>query len=111
MVYHQIHHNLNPQLMGTPEHSVIVLHCSEFCHDRLIITDIVPIVIIRRLVNRRQPYDINPQLLQIIQLSCNSIQISDSVPVAVTETSGVNLIYNTFLPPCFLHVCIPPDSL
>ena len=52
MVYHKIHHDLDPKLMGTGEHPVIIFHRSKFCHDRLIIADIISVVIIRRLINR-----------------------------------------------------------
>ena len=47
MIDNQIHHDLDPQLMCTRKHAIIIFHCSEFRHDCLIITDVVSVIIIR----------------------------------------------------------------
>ena len=73
MIDHQVHHDLNPMVMSTLQHAVIILHGTKFFHDCLIIADIIAIILIGRLINRRQPDHINTQLLQIIHFTGNTI--------------------------------------
>ena len=108
MVYHQIHHNPDSPLMGFRQHLIKILHRSELIHNIPVIADIIPIVIIGRLIYRRQPNHIHPQILQIIQPAGNPLQIPDSIPVAVHKASGINLINHRLFPPCFNHNSIPP---
>ncbi len=99
MVDHQIHHQLHPQLMYLQKQGVKILHGSKFRHNCLIVTDIVPIIIIRRLIDRRQPDHIHSQLLQVAQSLPDSVQIPDPVPIAVLKASGIDLIHQAVLPP------------
>ena len=62
MIDFQIHHDLNASFMGCGQHMVKVLHGSEFLHNCLIITDIISIIIIRRLIHGREPYDVDSKL-------------------------------------------------
>ena len=103
MIYHKVHNDADASLMRLVEHSVIIFHRSELFHDRTVVTDIITIVVIGRLVDRREPDYINAQFFQIIQLFRDTVQIADSVPVAVVKTPRINLIYNTFLPPFPVH--------
>ncbi len=67
MIDHQVHHQLHPPLVNSPEHPVKILHRAEFFHDCPVVADIIPVVIIRRLVYGRKPEHIHPQFLQVIQ--------------------------------------------
>ena len=99
MVHHQIHDDLQSFFMSPVKQFIKILHGSKLFHNSPIITDIIAIVIIGRLIDRRHPDHINPQLFQIIQTADNPLQIADSFPVAVHKASWINLIYNCFLPP------------
>ena len=103
MVDYQIHHYLDAPFMCRGKHLVKIFHSTELGHDILIITDIIAVVVIWRLVYGRQPYHIYTKLLQIVKLTCNTVQITYSVSVAVTKASRINLINYSFLPPCLLH--------
>ena len=99
MVHHQIHDDADASFMGCRQHLVEVLHCAEFFHDRLIVTDIIAVVVIGRLIHRREPDHINPQIFQIVQPADNPLQIANPIPVAVHKAARINLINNGFLPP------------
>ena len=47
MIDNQIHHDLDTKFVRSCKHPVVVFHCSELCHNRLIITNVISIVIIR----------------------------------------------------------------
>ena len=111
MVYHQIHDDLQPSLMGLFQHLIEILHRTELFHDRLIIANIISVVVIRRLIHRRQPDHIDAQLLQIIQLGRNSFQISDTIPIAIHKASRIDLIHHRFFPPLSFHPVFTPFSI
>ena len=111
MVHHQIHDNAKSPGMCLLQHLIKVLHGAELFHNRSVITDIIPIVIIGRLIDRRKPDHINPQIFQIVQSLRDPCNITDAVPVAVHKTAGINLIHYRFFPPCFFHYLLHPFSL
>ncbi|GFI37838.1 hypothetical protein IMSAGC015_02026 [Lachnospiraceae bacterium] len=103
MIDHQIHHNIHISLLCFLKKQIKLFHCPEFFCNLIIIRDIVPLVDKRRLIDRGQPDNINPQSLQIIQLFYNPPQISDAVPITVIKAFRVNLIGNFVVPPFLLH--------
>ena len=103
MVYNQIHENLDSSFVCLCKESFIILHGSVIFIDLSVIRNIIAVIILRRLKHRRDPKYIYTQLFQIVKLFYNSSDIPDAVSVTVFKTFGVNLIYNTFFPPGFLH--------
>ena len=103
MVYHKIHDDTDASFMCLGKHPVIIRHCSKLFHDCTIVTDIIAVVVIGRLVDRREPYDIDPQFFQIVQLFRDTVQVADPVSVTVFKTSRIDLIYDAFFPPFFIH--------
>ena len=71
-----------------------------------VIRYIIPVVITGRLIYRRQPDYIDSQFLKIIQMSRDSVQIPDTIPVAVSKAARINLVYYAFLPP-LIHLFHP----
>ena len=103
MVQNQIHDNGDTSFMRTVAESIPVFHSSEFFHDREVIRNIVTVIHIRRSIDRRHPYCIDAKLLQIIQLLNHSLQITDSIIVAIFKTSWVNLVdHQIFIPVFFV---------
>ena len=103
MVHHQVHDQADAPLMGRRKHFIEIVHGAELFHDRLIIADIIPVVIIGGLIDRGEPDDINAQFFEIIQFGSDSSDIPDPVSVAVAEASRIDLINDAFFPPFFLH--------
>ena len=94
MVYHKIQNNFDSTGMCLFDQAVHILVCSKFVIYFSVITDIVPIIILRRIKHRTQPDCICPKLFDIIQFFYNSVQISESISVRVFKTSRINLVYN-----------------
>ena len=103
MVYHQIHQHLDFTPVRFLKKLFIVVHSSVVLVNSAVIGNVVAIVILRRLQHRGNPQNINAKLFQVIQFFYNSVDISDSVPIAVVKAFGINLIYNAFFPPVFFH--------
>ena len=106
VVHHQIHDDLKALLMGFCQKPVKILHGPELFHNSLIIADVITVVIIGRLVNRRHPDHVNAKLFQIIQPVYDPLQIPDPVPVTVHKTSGIDLINYCFFPPWCVDIVI-----
>ncbi|MNW66103.1 hypothetical protein D3C74_445440 [compost metagenome] len=51
----EIHHQLDAAFMQPGEQLLPVAQGAEFIHNILIIADVVPVVVIRRFIDRRQP--------------------------------------------------------
>ena len=104
MVYHQIHQHLDFTPVRFLKELFIVVHSSVVLVNSAVIGNVVAIVILRRLQHRGNPQNINAKLFQIIQFFYNSVDISDSIPIAVVKAFWIDLIYNAFFPPIFFHI-------
>ena len=102
MVQHQIHDNPDMPSGRLGDQLVHIGKSAEHGVNILIIGNIITVVILGRAVYRRKPDGVDAQFLNIVKLLNNTLKISDSVPVAVAEASGINLIDHCRLPP-FLH--------
>ena len=102
VIHYQIHHNFDIAPMRLGKHPVKILHRAKIRHNVSVVGNIISIVIVGGTVHRREPDDIDPQLLKIGQMLSNSLNIADSIPIAVRKTAGIDLINDRFLPPCFL---------
>ena len=68
--------------------------------DPVIVLHIVSVILLRRYKEGRHPDIIHSQIPDIIQLLCNSSQITQSVSAAVIKGFGINLIYGAFSEVC-----------
>ena len=107
VVDHQVHNDLDPPLLRLGQKLIELLHGAELRGNLIVIGNIVPLVHKGRLVDRRYPYNINTQFLQIIEFLYNSSQITDSIPIAVVKALGINLIGYFLMPPFSFHG-LPP---
>ncbi len=105
VVHHQIHHQPHSPRMDFLRQPVKILHGAELFHDFVIVSDIITIVIVGGIINRRQPQRIHPQIFQIIQFPDHPFQVADPVPIRIRKTSGINLIKNRLLPPFMADFC------
>src|SRR6266446_1628789 len=71
-----------------------------------IVRNVVAIVSQRRRKERQQPDDIDPQLLQIVQLLHETREISNAIAVAIAESADVQLVNDRiFVPESFWGRC------
>ena len=99
VVDHQIHDQPHSPFVYLRQQTLKILHGAELFHNLVIIPDVITVVVIGGIINRREPESVRPQPLQIVQLADDPRQIADPIPVAVAKTSGINLIKHRFLPP------------
>ena len=108
VVHHQIHHQLDPTLMQPDQQLLPVGQGAEVIHDRPVVADIVPVVVVGRLVDGRQPDDVDAEILQIVELADDPAQVADAVAVAVAKAARVDLVNDAFFPPGLVHVFASP---
>ena len=85
MVYNQIHYDSYTKLMGFLQKIVEILHGTEVIHNGFIIRYIVSIIVIWAFITGIEPYDIAAQFLYIFQVIGNTLKVSDSIAVGITE--------------------------
>ena len=101
MVNHQIHHDLNIAFFGFRDQIFHLGQRAEFSGDVLIIGDVIAVVVHWRFINRRQPDDIDTELLQIIEFADDTGQITHTIVIRIAEAAWVNLIHHGVVPPFF----------
>ncbi|MNC45137.1 hypothetical protein D3C75_940850 [compost metagenome] len=69
MIDNDIGHQMHAAFLQLPDQFFKILHGTKGRINLPVIGDIVTVIILWRYVNRLQPDDINPQLLQIIKLA------------------------------------------
>jgi hypothetical protein len=71
--------------------------------DCVVIRNVVALVAQRRGEEWHEPYRIDPQFLEIVELFFKPLKITDTIPVAVVESADVDLIDDRVLVTnCFL---------
>ena len=103
MVDDQIHDQLNIPPVHFLQQSVEVLHRAEFGHDLPVVADVIAHIVVRRVVDRAEPYRTDAQPLQVIQPGDQTGDVPDAVAVGILKAAGINLIEHTFLPPWVFH--------
>ena len=103
VVDYEIHQDLDAAFVCLGEQFFVVFHCSVIFVDFLIIRNIVAVVILWRLKHWRDPQHIYAKFFQIIKFLYDSSDISNTISIAVIKTFRVDLIYDAFFPPFFLH--------
>jgi hypothetical protein len=76
-----------------------ILQCSVAGMDGVVIRDVVAIVAQRRGEERHEPYRVDPQFLEVVELLFKPLKIADAIPVAVVERADVDLVDDRVLVP------------
>ena len=77
----KIHDNSHAPFLRLGDQAVEILHRSIFRVDFVIIRDVVTDVELRAFVDRAQPKDIDPQILQVIEFGQDAGDIPDAIAV------------------------------
>ena len=103
VVHHQVHNQLHaPAVAGVPQ-ALPVLHGAEFLHDLLVPGDVVAVVVVGGLIDRREPDGVYAQLFQIVQFLQHPGQVADPVAVGIAEAAGVHLVDHQVFDPVFFR--------
>ena len=99
VVGHQVHDDPHPQFVGASDQRVGVLQGAEERVDVAVVGDVVPGVLLRGPVERREPDGVHPERGQVVQAGDDAGQVADAVAVAVGERARVDLVNDGGAPP------------
>ena len=77
----EVHDDLEPALVRAGDQLVDVGEATEQRVDVLVVADVVAIVVLRRLVDRRQPNHVNPQRGKVIELRDDAMDVTDAIAI------------------------------
>ncbi len=89
--------------MGVVDELDEILHRAELRQDLAEIADVIPAVLERRIVERRQPDAVDPQPLQVIQLLGHALERAGAVAVRVVEGTDQHLVEHRVLVPLMVR--------
>jgi hypothetical protein len=81
------------------EEGVEVGHGAELLHHFAVVADVVTVVGIGGVEVRREPDDVDSEMLQVVEFGGDTGQVADAVAVGVFEGSWVDLVDDGFFPP------------
>ena len=96
MVHYQVHNDPDTTLMGLVDQVLEILKRAVIGVDGIVVGYIV-LVISGRGMDRHQPNAVKAHLLNVIQLSGNTVQIADTVVIGIIEAMHKDLIPVTVL--------------
>jgi hypothetical protein len=95
----EVHHELHAAIVQRDHERVEVLEGAERGVDRPIVADVVAVVVVRGRVDRRQPHDVDAELVEVVDAVDDAAQVADAVAVGVREAAGVHLVHDGVAPP------------
>ena len=99
VVYHQVHEDFQPPLVGLLQNPAKQLQVPEVRMNGFVIGYVIAVVRIGGGVERGKPYGVHIQALYIVQLLQHSPEIAYAVSVAVPEAAGPDVVDGHFLIP------------
>jgi hypothetical protein len=67
--------------------------------DVVVVRNVVAVVLQRGGIERQQPERRHAEVLQIVELACESLKVTDAIAVAVSEGAHVQLVKHRLLVP------------
>jgi hypothetical protein len=99
VVYHQVHDDLEAQLMGAVKHAAEDLLVPIVRRDAPVVRNVIAKVGIRRDVQRREPDATHAQRLHVVELLVDAIEVANAVAVAVGKAARPDLVEHHVLVP------------
>ena len=95
----EVHHELDAARVEPLEQLVEVVQRPEHRLDVLVVADVVAGVVLRRGVDRRQPYDVHAELGEVVEPPDDPAQVADPVAIGVRERPRIDLVDDRALKP------------
>ena len=103
MVQHEIQNDADTPCVRFADKRSHILHAAENGVDVPVIRDVIPIVVLRRTKDGREPNGIDPERGQIVEPGHDAGQVPNAVAVRVGKAAGIDLINDGRFPP--IHAC------
>ena len=92
VVDHQLGDDLQSSSMSLLEEGLEIRERAEGSVDRGVVGDVVSIIAERRGIERQDPEDVDPQVLQVVELAGQPLEVADAIAVRVEERFDMGLI-------------------
>ena len=92
MVEYHIKHKTNAACLCRADERIHILHRAEARIDGAVVGDVIAAVVLRRGEKRREPEEVDAQLLQVAELCGDALQVAEPIPVRVVEGFRIDLI-------------------
>ncbi len=99
VVGHQVDDDAQVQLVRPRDQRVGVVERAEQRVDVAVVGDVVPVVVLGRGVERRDPQGVDTEVAQVGQSRGDAREVADAVAVAVGEAADVDLVDDGVAPP------------
>ena len=99
VVDHEVHDEPHAPRVQPVDQRVEVGQGAEQRVDAAVVAHVVAVVVLRRRVHRREPHDVDPQALEVVEVLRDAREVADAVTVGVGEAARVHLVDDGPLPP------------
>ena len=103
VTWHEIDHHFDATSVCLAEQSAEIIQRAKCRIDVAIICHIIPKIRHRRGEKWRNPHCFDAQAAQIIQPSCDAIEVANAIARRVLKTPRIDLIQRTDVAPTFSH--------
>ena len=99
VVGNEVDKDLQPSFVGALDELVEVLERPVLGVDVVVVGHVVAVVLLRRGIERSDPYRVDSQTLEVIETRGDSRQVANAVVVRIGEASDVDLVEDRAAPP------------
>ena len=99
VIQDQVENDGNAALFRLGDELFHIGHGAEHGIDGPVVGNVVAIVHLRGLADRRHPDAVNAQILQIVQTGDDAPEVANAVAVGIQKALGVDLVENSGFPP------------
>ena len=103
MVDDQVHQDIHISLLCLCDQFLHIFHGPEARINPIVIGNVIALVRQRGFIDRRQPDDVDSEVLQVIELRRHALYIPDPVSVYIIKALRINLVYYFIMPPFAFH--------
>jgi hypothetical protein len=95
----EVHHDADAAGVRLAEQLVDVGEGAEHRVDVVVVADVVPVVVLRRPVDRGEPHDPDAESREVVELADDSAEVTYAVAVGVGEAPRIDLVHRRRPPP------------
>ena len=101
VIGHDVKDDLHVELVCPLDHGIDISKGAVLWVDVAVERHVVAMIMSGRRVERRDPDDVDPEPLQIIEAPGDACDITDAITIAVGEGPDINLVTNSSVEPLF----------
>jgi hypothetical protein len=103
VIENKVHNQSNPTLTCFRLQPIEVGHGPKLRVDTTKIRNVIAEINLRRGIEGCYPDRIDSEIVQVIEVLCDSVEVSDSVAIRITEAAGIDLVNDRVTPPVLIR--------